>query len=122
MEKKNAHMNKLLQMTVLAALPAAAGALTSQDLAGDWCYSHVEIDGERQDLNVTFIFDRDGTYRFQHTPDSPVDKTGTYHINGDRIDMEPTFMAYDARVKSETGYGFVVAAGGDHVFVRGRCH
>lgn len=36
--------------------------------------------------------------------------------------MEPTFIEPAARIISETGYGFVLDADGDHTFVRGRCH
>lgn len=107
---------------MLAVLPAAAGALTPEDLAGDWCYSHLEINGERQDLNLTFIFNSDGTYRYQEKPGTAVDKSGTYAIDGDRIEMEPTFMSHDATVKAETGYSLVIDAVGDHIFVRGQCH
>lgn len=115
-------MRILLSTMALAAFPVVAGALTPEDLAGAWCYSHYEAGGEREEQDITYIFNSDGTMLYQNTSDSPVDKSGTYSIDGDQVELKPTFMMFNLVVKSETMDQFVLDAFGDHVFERGECH
>lgn len=114
-------MNKLAAITALAAIPFAAGALTNEELAGPWCYSYYEAAGEREVQIINYIFKEDGTLLYQNNPVTPVEKPGTYSIDGNKIELKPTFMMFNLVVKSEAGDRFVLDAFGDHVFVRGEC-
>lgn len=114
-------MKKSLLIALLATFPVAAGALTAEDLAGIWCYSHYEAGGEREDQNITYVFNSDGTLQYNNTPGAPTDKPGTYSIDGDSIEIEPTFAVFNLTVKSREEDRFVLSGLGEHVFARGEC-
>lgn len=114
-------MKKSLLILSLAAFPVAAGALTAEDFAGTWCYSHYEAGGEREDQNITYVFNSDGTLLYQNTPGSSIDKPGTYSIDGDSVEIEPTFAVFNLTVKSEEQDRVVLGGLGEHVFMRGEC-
>lgn len=114
-------MKKLLSILPFTVFPVAAGALTAEDLAGTWCYSHYEAGGEREDQNITYVFNSDGTLQYNNTPGASTDKPGTYSIDGDGMEIEPTFAVFNLTVKSQEEDRFVLDGLGKHVFVRGEC-
>jgi len=114
-------VRKLASILALSAITAVASAFTPEYLAGPWCYSHYEAGGERETQNINYIFHEDGTLLYQNNPQTPVEKPGTYTMEGDTIKIKPTFMMFDFKLKSKSDNQFVLDAFGDHVFVRGEC-
>jgi len=114
-------MKKPIQALVLAAIPATATALSPDYLAGPWCYSHYQAGDQREDQNINYVFNQDGTLLYQNNPSTPVEKPGTWSPDGDAISIKPTFMMFNFKLKSQTENQFVLDAFGDHVFLRGEC-
>lgn len=114
-------MKKLLSILLFIVFPVAAGTLTVEDIAGTWCYRYYEAGGEREDQNITYVFNSDGTLLYNNTPGAPTDKPGSYSIDGDSMEIEPTFAVFTLTVESQEKDRFVLDGLGKHVFVRGEC-
>lgn len=114
-------MSRTVLPILLALFPGAALALSADDLAGAWCYTHYEAGGETEAQNITYVFEADGTLRYQNNPGTPVEKPGTWALDGDSLEIKPTFMMFNLTVKESDTERFVLDAFGDHVFERGEC-
>ena len=108
----------------LFSLPAFAGSIqmSSEYLSGEWCYTHYEAGGEKEQENITYIFSSDGTLLYQNSSLSKeVGSKGSYTIVGDELKIRPVFAAFTLRIKSIEASTFVLTGFGDHYFVKGRC-
>jgi len=114
-------MKQLIVALAFLAWPAAAMALTAEDLAGTWCFSHYEAGGEREDENITYVFHSDGTLQYQNSSSSAVDNEGTFRIEGDSIEIKPTLMMFNLTIKSASEERLVLDGLGEFFFLRGKC-
>ena len=74
--------------------------LTPAYLEGQWCFSHLLIDGERTDEQINYIFSPDGTLLYQTNSSTEIEEPGTYVIDGNRIKIKPTLAFMDMQLES----------------------
>jgi hypothetical protein len=108
---------------MLLLLPQASlsAQLTPGYLQGAWCYSHYDVGGSREDQNITYLFQADGSLLYQGAPGGALTQRGRYRIEGDTVRIEPSLMLFALTVASTTNDSFVLQGMGEHHFVRGRC-
>ncbi|HZX22612.1 MAG TPA: hypothetical protein VFF18_03685 [Woeseiaceae bacterium] len=102
---------------------AASGpALTPEYLEGTWCFAYTDLGkGNRQEQGIEYVFNTDGTLRYQRNPTSDEMDPGSYEIQGDMADLRPMFMVFDLRIDSIEDDEFVLKGMGRHHFIRGVC-
>lgn len=79
---------------------AQAAGLTPAYLEGQWCFSHLLIEGERTDEQINYIFSPDGTLLYQTNSSTEIEEPGTYVIDGNRIKIKPTLAFMDMQLES----------------------
>lgn len=116
-------LNRCIACAALAlmTMPPTALAVSPEYLDGPWCYSHYEAGGQRNEQNIDYVFNSDGSLLYQNNSGSAVDRPGTWSIQGERVNIHPTFMAFRLKVKEETSDRLVLTGLGNHVFTRGAC-
>jgi hypothetical protein len=96
--------------------------LTPEYLQGRWCYAHIDFGSQREEINIEYLFNLDGSLEYQVNSDSDRMKPGSYSIGDGNIDIRPTMLMFDLRVERVEANTFVLEAmGGKHYFLRGDC-
>lgn len=114
-------MKHLIPIAYLALVPVSAFGISPSYLAGTWCYSHYEAGSEREDQNITYIFNEDGTLLYQNASGSSVDKQGAYEFNDGVLRIKPALMFFKFTVKEQSPDRLVLDSLGEHVFLRDEC-
>lgn len=99
----------------------AAPGISAGYLAGPWCYLYFEGLGERTDERIDYVFNEDGTLLYQDNPDTPLDRPGTWKLDGDALSILPD-LAMATEIKSARDDRLVLGFGAMRaVFARGSC-
>lgn len=107
------------------ATPRSKGVragISAAYLAGPWCYLYWEAGGERSDERIDYVFKRDGTLVYQNNPGSPVDRGGSWTLDGEDLSVGPAIWTVATRIDAAYADRFVL--GDDRaqaVFARGAC-
>lgn len=99
----------------------ASVQLTAEFLEGEWCYTHYMAGAQRNDENINYVFNADGTLRYQNNSNTAVDRPGGYEIDGAELKINPVFAAFTLTASLVTETEFVLSGLGDHHFARGAC-
>jgi hypothetical protein len=114
-------MPRTIIVGLLTVFSPAALALSPDYLAGEWCYSHYEASGEREEQNLNYVFAKDGTLQYQNSEYSDQLKPGTYQFEDGILRIKPAFMLFKFRVAEQSQDQLVLDSLGRHVFLRGAC-
>lgn len=99
----------------------ASSQMSTAYLSGAWCYLYFEGAGERTEERVDYVFNDDGTLLYQDRPDSPLDRAGSWTLDGDALSILPE-LAMAAEIQSVADDRFVLGFGPMRaVFARGAC-
>ena len=105
-----------------AAASGAAGPVTPEYLAGEWCYLRYEAGGEESQENITYIFAADGTLTYQTNSSTAVDQPGSYTVRDGILKIMPALASFDFVPVSATKEGMMLEAMGARSFwKRGAC-
>ncbi len=75
----------------LLALPAQANVeLTEEFLEGPWCLEYMENDGVQDPQNVSYVFQKGGSFSYQASKSSDKMSDGSYEIDGTMLKLKPT--------------------------------
>jgi hypothetical protein len=97
-------------------------AISAAYLAGPWCHLYWEAGGERSDERINYIFDADGTLAYQNNPASPVDRGGSWTLDGEDLSVGPAIWSVATRIHSVDADRFVLGEErAQVVFARGAC-
>ncbi len=100
----------------------AVGEITSQYLAGDWCYLRYEAGGEVSEENITYVFAADGTLKTQTNSGTPVDVAGSYELKEGVVVIKPALAFFKLVPVAVTDDGMILEAmGGQFFWKRGAC-
>jgi hypothetical protein len=99
-----------------------AAKVTPQYLSGEWCYLRYEGGGETSEENITYVFAEDGTLKYQNNSSTPVDKDGSYSLDGGVVNIKPalTFFKF-VPVAVEEASMILEASGVQSYWARGAC-
>lgn len=103
---------------------ASDPTLTRTCLAGSWCYDFIDFGPgeERKEVNMDYLFSASGNLQYQGSEMSSELSSGSYSIEGDRIEIKPTLVMFDLVIDEVEEDRFIlIAMGGKHHFVRGAC-
>lgn len=111
----------MIIVALFALFSPAALALSPDYLAGEWCYSHYEAGGEREEQSLKYVFAKDGTLQYQNSEHSAKLKPGSYRFEDGILRIKPALMLFKFRVAEQSPDRLVLDSLGQHVFLRGTC-
>lgn len=58
-----------------------------EKLMGKWCYTHMEIEGEREDKNKPYELFDNGEFTYKNSKDASKTRKATYTFDGSKLSM-----------------------------------
>ncbi len=106
-----------------AEAPSTATAeLTGEFLQGEWCYDHYEGGDTVTEEKINYVFNADGTLKYQNNPATPVDKDGSYAFENGALVITPAMQLIPLEPVSVEEQTMVFASmGGQFFWTRGAC-
>lgn len=125
-EEKHNQKRLSIPLGTVAVSDTGKAVITRSYLTGQWCYAYIEAgfsgDKQRDEQNITYLFNEDGSLLYQNNPTTPVEKEGSYDLDEGKLTILPALRFLPHEIYSVDEDRFVLGNSVTQLaFTRGAC-